>query len=282
MTHVNKVLLAVMGFPIEHSRSPAIHKFFARQFGFNIHFEKIAVTESSFVTALNDFHKRRGTGINITMPLKYIAANQCTELSEIAKKTNVVSHLWWNKENKLCGANTDGFGMIRDIEQNLHYPITHKNILIAGAGGAAGGVLLPLLEKKPASITIASRRSEQSCQLLKRLNLTQSCCACNFNQLQHQSFDLIINATPTSLGNSIPPLPTAILASSECCYDMVYQKDQETAFIKVAKQVGVQKTADGLGMLIEHNACVFDHWFGKKPDTQPAIEKFCLTQHAKQ
>ena len=214
------------------------------------------------------------------MPLKMIAAQHCQKLSSLAKKINAVSHIWWDEQDILHGANTDGVGIVTDIEKNLSFSIKNKTVLIIGAGRAARGALIPIYLKKPTSITLLSRdisKAEDALQPLNnsdRQNISLQCL--DYESLKDLSyqFDLIINATSLSLSNELPNISKEVISHAQCVYDMVYKANNDTIFLKHAKNLGVPIVADGMGMLIEHNALVFYHFFGEHPKTAPVRNYF--------
>ncbi len=265
-------IFAVMGDPVTHSLSPKIHQLFAKQFGLTICFERIKSSQANFKMLLAAFRERKGFGVNITMPLKLVATSHCEKLCPIAEKTGAVSHVWWECDENLNGANTDGIGLVRDITNNNCFSIKNKKILIIGAGGAARGVIFPLLAEKPKGIIIAARKKENAIKLIDQLGVfSSSCKAAKLDGLE-SCFDLIINATPTSLCGEIPAISKEVFHSNSYFYDMVYlPSGKATPFVLFAKNHNVQSST-GIGMLIEHNAEVFYHWLGCKPDTKPVLD----------
>jgi len=259
----------VFGNPIAHSRSPDIHHIFAGKSQQNINYEKQLVDIEGFANAVTDFINQDGKGANVTVPFKEQALALADELTERALLAGAVNTLTF-KEGKIFGDNTDGEGLVQDL-------ITHKvilkksKILLLGAGGAARGVLLPLLAQNPRAIVITNRtvsKADKLCQHFADNRITTA----SYDDLVNQDFDIIINATAASLSGALPPIPSTIINDQVVCYDMVYGKD-ETPFLQWAKEQGAIKTIDGLGMLVGQAAVSFSIWRGVTPQVQPVIDK---------
>lgn len=255
---------AVFGNPIAHSKSPLIHAAFARQTGQSLTYEAILVPLDGFAASVNDFATSGGLGANVTVPFKEEAYRLSTRRSERAEKAAAVNTLTFSG-GETTGDNTDGAGLVHDIRDNLNYPITGKNILLMGAGGAARGVILPLLGESPAGLTVANRSVEKA-EALRRNFVTIH--TSGYAALAGQSFDLVINATSSGLSDELPPLPEGIFAPNALAYDMMYGR--ETPFMRFAREQGVSVT-DGLGMLVEQAAEAFFIWRGIRPQTGPVI-----------
>ncbi|HBY86076.1 MAG TPA: shikimate dehydrogenase, partial [Colwellia sp.] len=236
----------VFGNPIQHSRSPDIHHIFAEKSQQNIDYQKQLVDIDDFSNAVTDFILQGGKGANVTVPFKEQALTIADELTERASLAGAVNTLSF-KEGKIFGDNTDGEGLVQDLITN-NVTLKQSRVLLLGAGGAARGVLLPLLAQNPHSIVIANRtvsKAETLCQHFSDIRLSAS----GYQDLEQQSFDVIINATSASLAGNLPPIPTALISQNVVCYDMVYGKD-ETPFLKWAKEHGAITAIDGLGMLV--------------------------------
>jgi shikimate dehydrogenase len=171
----------------------------------------------------------------------------------------------------LCGDNTDGTGLIRDLIENLHIALQDKRILLLGAGGAARGVLTPLLEQQPRCMVIANRTAHRAEQLAEQFSDLGALRGCGLDALEGLEFDLVINATAAGLSGQIPPLPNSVIAGHTTCYDMMYGSTH-TAFINYARQQGAHGAFDGLGMLVEQAAESFLIWRGIRPETRQVIE----------
>jgi shikimate dehydrogenase len=253
---------AVMGRPVAHSRSPFLFKHFSEQTHEIFTYEAIEVAPEQLAAALHDFKQHGGKGVNITLPLKETAYQLVDELSERARQAKAINVICFRGDT-LYGDNVDGIGLVRDITQHYAYALQQKRILILGAGGAVRGVLAPLLQEQPASITIVNRTAAKALQLANEFNLQAS----TWEGLSSQQFDVVINGTSASLTQAMLPLPNGIVSPSACCYDMVYGKSI-TPFLHWAQQNGASIIADGLGMLIEQAAETFYLWRGIKPNTQ--------------
>jgi shikimate dehydrogenase len=259
----------VFGNPIAQSKSPDIHYIFADKSQQNIDYQKQLVDPDDFSNAVSAFIHQGGKGANVTAPFKEQALAIADELTERASLAGAVNTLSF-KEGKIFGDNTDGEGLVQDLIAN-NVSLKQSRILLLGAGGAARGVLLPLLAQTPHSIVIANRTVSKAatlCQHFSDIRLSAS----GYQDLEQQSFDVIINATSASLSGNLPPIPTSLLSQNVVCYDMVYGKD-ETPFLKWAKEHGANKVIDGLGMLVGQAAVSFEVWRGVTPEVQPVIDK---------
>lgn len=265
---------AVMGNPITHSKSPVIHTAFAEQTSQSIRYRAIQVDPGGFDQAVGNFFAVGGKGLNITVPFKQEAWKLANSLSERARLAGAVNTLKPDDEGKLFGDNTDGIGLVRDLKNNLGVSITDKKILLLGAGGAARGVLSPLLDEHPRQIVIANRTASRAHELAEQFNAQRktvsSLTGAGFNELGEQQFDIVINATSASLAGDLPPIPADCLANATIVYDMMYGKNL-TPFLIWAKQQGAKQISDGLGMLVEQAAESFFIWRNVKPETLPVI-----------
>jgi shikimate dehydrogenase len=263
---------AVFGNPISHSRSPRIHALFAAQTGQDMSYEALLAPVDGFATALQLFIRAGGRGANITVPFKEEAFRLAKMLTPRAQAAGAVNTLSFDGD-AIDGDNTDGAGLVRDLKSNLGFDLAGKRILLLGAGGAARGVILPLLQELPATLTIANRTEEKAFRLALgfashiRTGATLPE-ACGFAQLTGQSFDLVINATSTGLTDTALPLPPRLFAPRGLAYEMVYGR--QTPFMQQAKGEGC-RVADGLGMLVEQAAEAFHHWRDIRPATGPVL-----------
>lgn len=264
-------LYAVFGNPIAHSKSPAIHAAFARVSGEQIVYEARLAAVDGFKSAISDFQLAGGKGANVTVPFKEDAFRLCTRLSPRAALAGAVNTLSFNA-GEVAGDNTDGAGLVRDIEVNLGCSLAGKRILLLGAGGASRGVIGPLLEAKPASLFVANRSVEKAALLAqvfadvaKQQNATVH--AGNFEKTMGKSFDLVINATSASLSGQALALPAGLYAPGALAYDMMYGKG-DTPFMAQARDQGAAICSDGLGMLVEQAAEAFFVWRHVRPATQ--------------
>ena len=197
------------------------------------------------------------------------------QLTERAHDAGAVNTLVFSGEG-IIGDNTDGVGLVRDIQQNLNVGITGKRILLIGAGGAAEGVLHPLLEQRPSLLVIANRTLDKALRMVKRIEEQGdfryvAVNAYAFDDLQGQSFDIVVNATSAGLSDSQLPLPDSVFAPGALAYDMMYGR--ETPFMAFARKNGAAIVADGLGMLVEQAAEAFAIWRGVRPQTAPVIQQ---------
>ena len=267
---MDKDRYAVMGNPISHSKSPVIHRLFAEQTGQDIVYEAILVDRDGFIAAVRLFQQEGGKGLNITVPFKQEAWALVDQHSERAELAGAVNTIVLQADGQLYGENTDGLGMVRDLVENHGISLTAKRILLLGAGGAARGVLGPILEQHPASIFIANRTEERALHLAQQFRSHGLVQGGGFDALGEDSFDLIVNGTTASLEGEVPPIPASCIASGTCCYDMMYGREP-TPFLDWAQEHGAAQTMDGLGMLVEQAAESFALWRGVRPDTRPVI-----------
>ena len=268
---------AVVGNPIQHSKSPSIHTQFARQTGQNIRYEAILSPLDEFKVTVDAFRQSGGKGMNITVPFKLEAYKLATNLTERAASARAVNTLKFEKDGTILGDNTDGAGLVRDIEINLGIPLHNKRLLLLGAGGAAHGVILPLLQKQPARLTIANRTVDKAQQLVRQFAGHGRIDAGHYPDLSGEYFDVVINATSASLQNQLPPLPAGILTDVQLVYDMLYSQ-QLTPFLQLARKEGARQVADGTGMLVEQAAESFFLWRGIRPETQTVIRQIRQAQ----
>ena len=256
---------AVIGNPVAHSRSPWIHARFALQTGEDLAYEPLLAPLDGFSAAVAAFHAAGGQGANVTLPFKEEACALSTQLSERACAAQAVNTLVFSKDG-LRGDNTDGYGLVQDLTNNLGFGIRGRRILLAGAGGAARGVLLPLLGERPASLVIANRNVEKAHALASGFAGVTSC---GYADLAGERFDLVINATSAGLSDVALPLPAGLCLPGSLAYDMVYGRD--TAFMRQARADGAARTSDGTGMLVEQAAESFFLWRGVRPATAPVL-----------
>jgi shikimate dehydrogenase len=263
---------AVIGNPVEHSLSPAIHAEFARATGQDIVYGKILAPLDGFAAAARRFFQDGGKGLNITLPFKRQAWDLADARAGYAVDAVAVNTLR-PEGDKLAGHNTDGIGLATDLEQNLGFPIRGKRVLLMGAGGASYGVVHPFMDRDPALLVVANRTLEKAVQLVAHFQKVRGIPAARlsakpYDQLKSGQFDLVINATSAGLSNEMPPLPDSVFATGALAYDMVYGR--VTPFMKFAGNLGVN-TVDGLGMLVEQAAESFLIWRGLRPATAQVI-----------
>jgi shikimate dehydrogenase len=255
---------AVFGHPIAHSKSPQIHTAFARQTGQDMTYEAILAPLDGFAESVVAFIATGGRGANVTVPFKEAAFKLADRLSPRAKRAGAVNTLTFDGDG-ILGDNTDGAGLVADLTRNLGCALAGKRILLLGAGGAARGVIEPLLDQQPAALVIANRTVSRAQELAEIFG--RGVTACGFDAAD-TPFDLVINATAASLAGDLPPLSPRVFTPDTLAYDMMYGRD--TPFLTFARTHGA-RTADGLGMLVEQAAEAFYLWRGVRPDTAPVI-----------
>lgn len=253
----------VIGHPVAHSKSPIIHAGFAAQTRQDLTYERLLAPLDGFAPTVHAFIEQGGKGLNVTVPFKLEARALADTLTERARIAGAVNTLKFS-DGKILGDNTDGVGLVADIERNAGVTLRDKRVLLLGAGGAARGALLPLLHACPASLTIANRSPEKATALACEFAAFGKIDVSAFNALQGR-FDVVVNATSASLGSELPPVPAGIFGPATLAYDMMYGKEP-TVFLQFAAQQGAA-TRDGLGMLVEQAAESFYLWRGIRPDT---------------
>lgn len=261
----------VMGNPIAHTKSPQIHAAFARQTGQLINYQAILVEQDGFNTALDEFQKQGGKGLNITVPFKEEAWKAADSLTKRAERARAVNTLWFDENGQYCGDTTDGIGLIRDLTSNHNISISGQEVLILGAGGAVRGILDPLFDNNPARVLIVNRTLSRAEDLVSAFSDLGELTVGDYGDLKRQQFNLVINGTSASLQGIVPPLPADILRAGACCYDMMYAST-DTAFVTWAKDHHAAKALDGIGMLVEQAAESFYLWRDVRPQTKPVIE----------
>lgn len=263
---------AVMGNPVAHTKSPLIHATFACQFGLKISYTAIQVDAGGFLQAVGNFQAAGGKGLNVTVPFKreaWLLSDVRTSRAELAGAVNTLS---LKPDGSRHGDNTDGVGLVRDIMHNHAGRISGQRVLLLGAGGAVRGVLGPLLDERPAQLTVVNRNVDKARELAEVFAGAGKIEVCSYAQLQGRQFDLIINGTSASLSGELPPLPEGIVARDGWCYDMMYAAEP-TAFVRWGLEHRASRSLDGLGMLVEQAAESFFIWHGVRPETAPVIKE---------
>lgn len=265
---------AVIGNPVTHSKSPQIHAMFAQQTGQDMSYEKLLAPVDGFADTVRTFMSEGGRGVNVTLPFKLEAYDLANQISQRARHARAANTLSFTGDH-IYADNTDGAGLIRDIKVNLDFDPAGKRVLLMGAGGAARGILLPLLEARPAILVIANRTVDKALRLAQsnqhQPNASQTLVSGHgYADLSGQHFDLVINATSSSLSDALPPLPDGMFAPGSLAYDIMYGKGL-TSFLAFADEQNAHRLADGLGMLVEQAAVSFHIWRGVTPDTRPVI-----------
>ena len=269
------ILCAVIGNPVSHSRSPAIHQQFALQTQLPVQYSRLPADIGQFVPTVERFFAQGGKGLNVTVPFKLEAWQlACEHLSVRATLAQAVNTLWV-KDGALHGCNTDGVGLVSDL-QRLGLPLKDARILMIGAGGAARGVIGPLLASGCAHLRIINRTPERAHALVgawprEPLPAPDRLSAGSLEQATSaQGWDLVLNASASSLSDAAPAVPSGLYASGGCAYDLMYAA-QPTAFMRQAQADGARQAHDGLGMLVEQAAESFFLWHGIRPETDSVL-----------
>ena len=266
----------VMGYPVSHSRSPVIHRLFALQTNQHIQYELLQVAPDKLETAVRQFQRTGGKGLNITVPHKSEVARLCDQLSEPASTAGAVNTLSF-RDGEIHGDNTDGIGLLRDLAINQGITLDGANVLILGAGGATRGIVGPLLEMQPSSLRIANRTIDKAQALADHFSHSGPVSACRFNMVPvTDDYDLIINATSAGVRGETPPYPEAALSERTFCYDLSYGL-KPTPFSVWAREHGAARSVMGWGMLVEQAAESFHIWRGVRPDTAPVLKQMTIT-----
>jgi shikimate dehydrogenase len=263
---------ALVGHPVEHSRSPLIHSLFARQTGQRLTYELIDAPPTDFESAVRDFAAAGGRGLNVTVPHKEAAFQLVDETSEAAAAAGAVNTISLIG-NRLRGDNTDGVGFVRDLTVNQRQTLAGRRIVVLGAGGAARGIVGPLLGAQPREVVIANRTKERALQLLEQFARPRELRAVGFAELAELApFDVLINTTSAGLKGEAPPFPASLISPASFCYDLVYSLNS-TPFVTWARSHDAGRAVQGWGMLIEQAAESFHIWRGVRPDTAPILKQ---------
>ena len=262
---------AVLGQPIAQSLSPQIHQSFAEQAGKPITYERIEVAPEGFGERLAALHAQQYTGLNVTAPHKLAAlasGAEKTGRAQLAGAANTLTRLdgGWRADT------TDGEGLVRDIRDNLRWPLTGKTVLLLGSGGAARSVLKALLDEKPAELVLSGRTPWNVEKIAAEFKAHGAVRPCTNLALKGSRFDLIVNATSAGLEGQVPRLADGVLSAGGACYDMNYGR-AHAPFRDWAASQDATRIADGLGMLVEQAAASYTLWHGKRPQTAPVIQR---------
>jgi shikimate dehydrogenase len=260
----------VVGHPVAHSLSPFIHSMFARQTGQSMSYRLFDFAPEEFDERVVAFFAQGGRGLNITLPHKIAAVARAAELTARARYAGAVNTLAMRKDGSILGDNTDGVGLTQDLCVNQRVVVTRRRVLIIGAGGAARGVLAPLLALEPEVIVIANRTADRAKALAAAFAQLGKVQGVGFRYVAGGPFDLVINATSASLTGEIPDVPVAVIGHDTFCYDMAYGKG-DTAFVRWAMELGCGAAVPGWGMLVEQAAESFRLWRGVRPLTAPVL-----------
>ena len=266
----------VIGDPISHSQSPSIHKFFAKQLGQNINYKAYHVPADKLESFIIEFQNKGGKGLNVTLPHKTSVLNCTDEISSRAMEAGAINTLIIN-DKKIIGDNTDGIGLINDLEINFNQPLENKRVLVLGAGGAALGILNPLLKRKPKLILVANRSASKTKIITSKFKLNSTLDACGINDLEsNQTFDIIINATSIGVTKQSINFPSFIISEDTICYDLSYSYEP-TLFMQWSMENKAKLAIQGWGMLIEQAAASYFLWRNKKPNTSTLLEQLNIS-----
>ncbi len=258
---------AVVGNPVKHSKSPQLQQLFADDTGEDISYGKIRIEEGDFEAEIRKLQAQGYKGLNVTLPFKVDAFHLADALSQRAQLAGAVNTLIFHTDGRIEGDNTDGIGLVNDIKQTLSLDIKDKSILIIGAGGAVRGVVGPLLDQKPKSLTVYNRTQSKAEALVELFDSN----TLSVSPTLTGKYDLIINGTSAAATGQSLDFSTLTISPKTACYDMMYSQAL-TPFLSFAKDQGATQLADGLGMLIRQGAESFRIWRGKQPDTSPAFK----------
>ena len=262
----------VMGYPVSHSRSPVIHRLFAAQTGQELRYELLQVAPDKLETAVRQFQRTGGKGLNVTVPHKSAVVKLCDHLSERAATAGAVNTLSF-RDGEIHGDNTDGIGLLRDLAINHGLSVEGSQILVLGAGGATRGIVGPLLEMQPALLRIANRTIDKAENIVEDFSHVGAVSACRFDLVPvTEIYDLVINATSAGFKGETPPYPVEAVSSDTFCYDLSYGLTP-TPFCEWAREQGASKSVMGWGMLVEQAAESFHVWRGIRPDTAPVLKQ---------
>jgi shikimate dehydrogenase len=269
-------LYAVIGNPIGHTKSPLIHTTFARQTGQDLEYVPLEAEIGGFAAEVDRLRARGGRGLNITAPFKLDAYAYATDLKERAKLAGAVNCLSFNGD-RIEAENFDGVGLVRDIQHNLRCSLKDRRVLMLGAGGAARGAIPAFLEQRPAEFVVVNRTVETAEALRERFASYGAFAAIGYEALakRREGFDLVVNATSASLQGAMPPIEPSAFSGVTLAYELAYGKGL-TPFLRLGKEAGVQRLADGVGMLVEQAAEAFTWWRGVRPDTAPMIKTLTI------
>ncbi|WP_176054220.1 shikimate dehydrogenase [Paraburkholderia caribensis] len=269
---------AVIGNPIGHTKSPLIHGLFAEETQQAMSYTAIEgplEPSDAFAATVRAFIAAGVKGMNVTAPFKlkaFAMADERSERAELAGAANALSF----KDGRIIAENFDGVGLLRDIEINLSLPMGGKRVLVLGAGGAVRGALLPFLAARPAELIVANRDIAKARALVRQAATNGPLAACGYADLEAMGqFDLVVNATSASLTGELPPVPPGVFSPTGAAYELAYGK-RLTPFLRLARNAGVLRVADGVGMLVEQAAEAFAWWRGVRPQTHAVIDRLTV------
>ncbi|MGI4793664.1 MAG: shikimate dehydrogenase [Janthinobacterium lividum] len=260
-------LYAVIGNPISQSKSPAIHAAFAASLGHDVEYRAIEAPLDGFRNSIEAFRAAGGLGLNVTAPFKLEAFELSTVRSQPVQRAEASNCLRF-VDGRVEAENFDGVGLRIDIEDNLATPLAGRRVLILGAGGAARGILAPLLASNPAALMLANRSITKAVAIAELFSGVEPCALDGLGR--HTGFDVVINATSAGLHGEAMALSASIFANGALAYDLSYGKGL-TSFLYAAKSAGVERLHDGVGMVVEQAAESFAWWRGVRPTTRDII-----------
>lgn len=265
---------AVIGNPIGHTKSPLIHSRFAASVGKKVDYTAILGEIGQFAPTIDAFRAQGGLGINVTAPFKLDAFAYASVLSERARLAGAVNAMKFDG-TQILAENFDGVGLVRDVVHNLDCPLTGKRVLVLGAGGAARGAVWSFIQERPADLVIANRSVDKAVALAAMDSDGVPIRGLGYAELAGEQFDVVFNATSASLYGALPPIPAGVFADGCLAYELAYGKGL-TPFLRLAREAGVARLADGVGMLAEQAAEAFAWWHGVRPDTRAVIGELTI------
>jgi len=265
---------AVIGNPILHSKSPSIHRSFARAAGIDIEYTAIECPGGGFFDAVRAFRELGGRGMNVTAPFKLDAFALADERSERAEVAGSVNTLRFEGETVLAD-NFDGIGLVTDLRENLGYTVAGRRILLLGAGGAARGLIQPLVDERPAQVVVANRSAAKAREVAALAGGASHVDGGGYDEIDDGGFDLVINATSASVKGERPPLTSFAFRADGLAYDLAYGLGM-TPFLALSQRSGAARIVDGVGMLVEQAAESFAWWRGIRPATGAIIEELTV------
>ena len=258
----------VIGNPVAHSLSPRIHALFAQQLGDSLEYGTLLAPRDGFARSARAFFDAGGRGANVTLPFKVEALEVASKASDRARLAGAANFLA-SRSGSIEADNTDGAGLVADLVRNLRVDVAASRVLVIGAGGAARGVIAPLLAERPARLVIANRDVDKARELASRFGPLGPVEAAPLDAIPRDRFDIVVNATSASVHGESLRLPEHVLSAKGLAYDMAYG-DSANAFLAHARAGGM-RASDGLGMLVEQAAESFELWRGRRPDTSPVL-----------
>ncbi len=258
----------VIGQPIAHSISPAIHHLFGELTQRRLEYTRTEASESSFESVVRQWQASGGKGCNVTTPFKQLAASVCDRLNDSARLAQAVNTIEMHRDGSLVGHNTDGIGLLTDIQKNKQVSLANKRVLLLGAGGASRGAIAPLLNANPTCLHIANRTVERAQTLADTFSSMGPTRFSNYDDLKKEAgFDVVINATSMGFDSDAPPVPANAVNQDTFAYDMMYSKEQ-TPFLAWCEKNGITHFSNGFGMLVEQAADAYLIWEGVRPKTR--------------